>query len=52
MFVQGTDLYSFNFFEIIKLILISSKTFFIYLNTIFIKHSFIELILFCFAFLY
>ena len=50
MFVQGTDLYGFNVFEVIKLISISSKTFFNYLNTIFIKYSFIELILFCFAF--
>ena len=47
MFVQGSDLYKFNTHEIIKLILISSKTIFNYLKITFIKNSFTELLLFC-----
>ena len=49
MFVQGSDLYKFNIYEILKLILISSKTIINYLKIIFIKLSLIEFLLFCFA---
>ena len=49
MFVQGSDLYNFNSNEIIKLILISSKTILNYLKLIFIKFSFNEILLFSFA---
>ena len=49
MFVQGSDLYKFNIYEILKLILILSKTIINYLKIIFIKLSLIEFLLFCFA---
>ena len=52
MFVQGSDLYNFNLHEIIKLILISSKTILNYLKFIFIKFSFNEILLFSFTSLF